>query len=86
MTEDRNYISLATLHCLYNYFIDGDEFFIDVGKLRVEHYEMKDHLVISNDAARHLELISNNHDHQSKTCLFKLFSPVTYGGGKFILL
>lgn len=80
--EDRQYISLAALSCLFNYFLDGDEFFIEISKLRIEHYEIKDYLVVSNDTARHLELITNNLDRKSEDCLFDCFSCVTYGGGR----
>lgn len=82
--EDRQYISLAALSCLFSYFLEGDEFFIEMSKLRVEHYEIRDYLVVNNDTARHLELITNNLDKKSEYCLFDCFSCVTYGGGRSI--
>ena len=83
--EDRQYISLAALSCLFGYFLEAEEFFVEMGKLRLEHLQMKDYLVINNDTARHLELIVNNIDVKSKACLFERFSCVTYGGGSFNL-
>ena len=74
-------MSLAALHCLYNYFLEGDEFFLDVTKLRIENYEMKDYLIITNETASNLELLANNLDKKSKCCLFSIFSCLTFGGG-----
>lgn len=79
--EDRQYISLASLSCLFCYFLQAEEFFVDMGKLRLEHIQLKDYLVIGNDTARHLELVMNNADQKSKACLFDCFSCVTFGGG-----
>ena len=78
---DRQYVSFAALNCLYSYFTEGDEFFLDVSKLRIEHYQMKDCVIVTNDAARNLELLVNNVDKKSKSCLFSIFSCLTYGGG-----
>lgn len=83
MLEDRQYISLASLYSLYSYFLTGEEFFMDLSKLTLMHYDIKDHLVITNDTARSLELILNNVDESSNSSLFSLFKCETYGGRTF---
>lgn len=90
-----NYVSLSSLHCLYTYFMEGEDFFIDPSKLTIQQYQLKDYLLLSTDTAKSMELMWNNtaptaSTPQDRGCkdkggLYKSFHPITYGGGNPIL-
>lgn len=81
------YVVLAALNCLYGYFLQGEDFFVDVTKLRVEHYHLREHLLIPTATARALEIvISASQENNKGPSLFSLFDCATYGGGMLLFL
>lgn len=86
-TERGNkYVVLAALNCLYGYFLQGEDFFVDVTKLKIEHYQLREHLLIPTATARALEIVcSASEENKKGPSLYSLFNCATYGGGRLTL-
>ena len=77
---------LAALNCLYGYFLQGEDFFVDVTKLKIEHYQLREHLLIPTATARALEIVfSASEENKKGPSLYSLFNCATYGGGRLTL-